>query len=74
MRHYRGFVPYKKMLDSGELSPGQNIIIGHLEYEVVARDRRRKSPYRVRGGFGSTTNAEDFLKDSRWSVKEDSPV
>ena len=71
---FQGFAPYIEMFDSGEIEPGQTIVVGVCHYTVLPFDPKDKHPvYRVEGSFETKHNIRNLLKNEEWSIKGDSP-
>ncbi len=70
-----GFGEYKKMLDSGELAPGQRIVVGVQYFTVLPFDPNdKKEPvYRIDSGWRKF-NAKRLLDGREWDVAPDKRI
>ena len=79
MEKFQGFRPYIDMFNSGQLKPGQTIVVVYGEqsqqqYQVLPLDPQGRHPiYRISGtgGFADPPrNVKNFLQKREWYVKE----
>ncbi|MFH0832812.1 MAG: hypothetical protein V1900_03780 [Candidatus Aenigmatarchaeota archaeon] len=72
MENFNGFAPYKKMLDSGRIEPGQVIVVEGFGYRALPKDSQKSHHnqvvYRVQHGL-TQSNAKNLLKNKEWHVK-----